>query len=296
MMPDREKPKILIQLDPDPHPSVFDSIVAIDSQVDHLLTFGGVEPLDVRDLVHGAMFTRGGKSLQRTAIFIGGTSVHGGEQLLRAVTDSFLGSIRVSVMLDANGANTTAAAAVLSLENHLSLAGQQVAVLAATGSVGRRAVWLAARRGASVLVASRSIDRAQAVCNELRQRDASLDLSPLVTGDPGNHSALPALDGCAGLIAAGAAGVQLVSANQLDRFRQLRVAIDLNAVPPTGIADIQPVDAGRQHEETILYGAIGVGNLKMKIHRRCIRSLFESNDQVLDIDEIFEIGRQQATS
>ena len=35
--------RILIQLDSDPQPSSFDSVVAIDSGVDHLLRYGQVQ-------------------------------------------------------------------------------------------------------------------------------------------------------------------------------------------------------------------------------------------------------------
>ncbi len=290
-MADPDKPKILIQLDPDQHPSVFDSIVAVDSQVDHLLSFGDVEPLDVRDLVHGAMFTRGGASLRHTAIFIGGSSVHSGEQILRAVVDSFFGDVRVSVMLDANGANTTAAAAVINLEKHLPLPAARITVLAATGSVGRRVSWLLARGGAAVRIASRSLERASSVCEELLERDSGLDVTPVLTGDPSTRINDEALQDVDGLVAAGAAGVQLVPSGRLADLSRLKIALDLNAVPPAGVGDIRPADAGRQPNHTALYGAIGVGNLKMKIHRQCIQTLFQSNDQVLDIEEIYAIGK-----
>jgi hypothetical protein len=39
------------------------------------------------------------------------------------------------------------------------------------------------------------------------------------------------------------------------------------------------------------YGAIGVGGLKMKIHREAINTLYTRNDLVLDAEEIFEIGK-----
>src|SRR5437660_6014245 len=79
------KPRILIQLDSDPHPSVFDAIVAVDSGVDRLLQYGGVNSSNVRDLVHGAIFTRGPLNLKNTAIFIGGSNVKAGEELLEHV-------------------------------------------------------------------------------------------------------------------------------------------------------------------------------------------------------------------
>src|SRR5687768_15817152 len=117
------KPKILIQLDSDEQPSVFDAVVAVDAGADFLFRHGGVEPVDVRGLVHGPMFTRGPEELRRTAVFVGGSNVAAGDELLRAVRESFFGPFSVSVMVDANGANTTAAAAVLVARAHVPLRG-----------------------------------------------------------------------------------------------------------------------------------------------------------------------------
>src|SRR5688572_5783089 len=161
------KPKILIQLDPDPQASVFDAVVAVDAGVDHLLQYRAVEPVQVQGLVHGAMFTRGVPDLQSTAVFIGGTNVAAGEELLAQVTKCFFGPMRVSVLLDANGANTTAAAAVLAAARHVELKGATATVLAGTGPVGQRAARLLARQGARVRVASRSLDRAAETCQAI---------------------------------------------------------------------------------------------------------------------------------
>src|SRR5688572_9152506 len=155
--------KILLCLDTDSQPSVFDAVVAVDAGVDQLLRHGGVEPGDVRNLVYGAMFTRGPAELKNTAVFIGGSDVAAGEAIMAKARECFFGPMRVSVMLDSNGANTTAAAAVLCAKKHVSLAGSVATVLAATGSVGRRVVRLLAREGASVRVASRQLGRAQQV-------------------------------------------------------------------------------------------------------------------------------------
>src|SRR5262245_40985691 len=134
------KPKILIQLDPDLHASVFDAVVAVDAGVDRLLQYAAVGPGQVQGLVHGAIFTRGPKDLANTAIFIGGTNVAAGEALLKQVNGTFFGPMRVSVMLDANGANTTAAAAVLAAAKHVALPGATAVVLGGTGPGGQRAV------------------------------------------------------------------------------------------------------------------------------------------------------------
>src|SRR5688500_1921745 len=103
--------KILLHLDSSPSPSVFDRIVAYDAGADEVLSYGAVAPDAVRDLVHGAIFTRGPRDLHHTAIFSGGTDMRSGEQLLAAVHEAFFGPLRVSVMLDPNGSNTTAVAA-----------------------------------------------------------------------------------------------------------------------------------------------------------------------------------------
>ena len=109
-----DKRKILIQYDSDAQPSVFDRVVAIDAGADEVFSYGGVQPEQVRDLVHGAIFTRGAKDLKSTAIFIGGSDVAAGERLLEEVRRHLLPQfgLGVSILLDANGANTTAAAAV----------------------------------------------------------------------------------------------------------------------------------------------------------------------------------------
>ena len=104
--------KLLLQLDTSPLPSVFDRVVAHDGGADDVMSYGGVTPETVRDLVHGAIFTRGPKDLHHTAIFVGGTDMAAGERLFAAVRKAFFGPMRVSVMLDSNGSNTTAVAAV----------------------------------------------------------------------------------------------------------------------------------------------------------------------------------------
>ncbi|HTN74425.1 MAG TPA: NADP-dependent methylenetetrahydromethanopterin/methylenetetrahydrofolate dehydrogenase [Pirellulaceae bacterium] len=283
------KPKILLQLDSDTHASVFDAVVALDADVNHLLQYREVESTRVRELVHGAMFTRGVPDLKSTAIFIGGSSVKLGEQLLEAVKKCFFGPLRVSVMLDANGANTTAAAAVLAARKHVELAGATVAVLGGTGPVGQRAARLLAGEGALVRVASRDLERAQQVCDALGKKVPPQRLSPHQAANSLQTSQIVA--DCQIVIAAGAAGVELLSSEVRQASKALRVAIDLNAVPPAGIAGIDVMDKAVEHEGVICYGAIGVGGTKMKIHKAAIRRLFESNDLVLDAEEIYELGK-----
>ncbi len=283
------RPSILIQLDGDPQPSVFDAVVAADSGVDHLLRHGGVRPEEVRDLVYGAIFTRGPDDLHRTAIFVGGSDVARGEAILRAVRETCFGPMRVSVMLDASGANTTAAAAVLAAARHVPLAGATALVLAATGPVGRRVVRLLARQGAVVRAASRRLERAQVVCDEVSAAIPDARLSARAVASP---DACEAHEGAEIVVAAGAPGVRLLSAEARRRMADLRVAIDLNAVEPAGLEGVAVTDRGAEHDGAVCYGAIGIGGTKMKIHKAALRRLFETNDLVLDAEEIFALGQQ----
>jgi hypothetical protein len=72
---------------------------------------------------------------------------------------------------------------------------------------------------------------------------------------------------------------------------QLKVAIDLNAVPPLGIEGIEAGDRGVIRDGVTVYGALGVGAAKMKLHKAAIARIFESNDQVLDAEEVFALTR-----
>lgn len=283
------RPKILIQLDTDRQPSLFDSIVAVDAGVDNLLRYQGVTSHNVVELVHGAIFTRSPDDLWRTAIFVGGSDVGTAEAVLDQIRDTFFGPLRVSVMVDPGGSNTTAAAAVLAATKHVRLAGATVVVLAATGPVGQRVVRLLAREGAIVRACSRSLDRAKAVCESVESKvpGANLTAHSIRSSD----EVQSALAGATVVIAAGAAGVELMSLENRLHCPSLEVAIDLNAVPPAGIAGVEVIDKATDRGGIKSYGAIGVGGTKMKIHKSALQLLFETNDRILDAEELFELGR-----
>jgi hypothetical protein len=280
-----DKPKILIQLDTDPQPSVFDAVVAIDAGVDQLLRHGGVQPPLVRDLVHGALFTRGPGDVHRTAIFIGGSDVAAGEGVLKSVRETFFGPFHVSVLLDSNGCNTTAAAAVLAAVEGSggSVAGKVAAVLGGTGPVGQRVARLLAGLGAHVAVGSRRLDRAQAVASAI-----SGQARPFQTSDA--QSLARGLSGASIIVSAGAAGATLLPKSILDDLADAQVLIDLSAVPPPGIEGVEATDKGVERAGRRAWGALGVGGRKMKIHKKAIQALFESNQQVIDAEQCLAIG------
>ena len=148
--------KLLLQLDSSRLPSVFDQVVAYDAGADAVLSYGGITEGDVRDLVHGCIFTRGPKDLHNTAVWIGGSSMSAGEQLLAIAQDSLFEPFKVSIMLDSNGSNTTAVAAVVKVEQTIGdVRGKRAVIIAGTGPVGQRAAGLLAKGGAKITITSR---------------------------------------------------------------------------------------------------------------------------------------------
>jgi len=281
---------LLLQLDSSPHPSVFDRVVALDGGADEVMSYGGVTEHAVRDLVHGAIFTRGPKDLRHTAVFIGGTDMAAGERILAAVQAAFFGPLRVSVMLDSNGSNTTAVAAVAKLQQAAGdPRGCRVVITAGTGPVGARSAGLLARAGADVTITSRRPKGGTDAADRIRERFGG-GVREVTLAD--SSQAAAALDGAELLLNAGPPGVRLVPRNAWAGRAGLRAAADVNAVPPLGIEGIEVNDDGVQRESITAFGALGVGKLKMKIHKACIARLFERNDQVLDAETIAEVARQ----
>lgn len=279
---------ILMQFDTDARPSTFDRVVAVDAGVDELFSYGGMTPDNVEALVHGAIFTRGQKDLKHTAIFIGGSQVSAGEALLKKVQATFFGPMRVSVLMDSNGSNTTAAAAVVAAKKHLSLSGLSALVLGGTGPVGHRVAQILAAQGSTVRVASRTLDRAEQTVQAIREAVPAAQVVPVETGT--EEGLLAAATGVGLVVAAGAAGVELLSETTWRSLKELCVLIDLNAVPPLGLGGVQVMDKGVERQGIFCYGALGVGGTKMKIHKAAVSKLFESNDLVLDTAAVYAIA------
>ena len=284
--------KILLHLDTSPAPSVFDRVVAYDAGADEVLSYGGVTADSVRDLVHGAMFTRGPKDLHNTAIFIGGADMAAGERLLAAVQKTMFGPLRVSVMLDSNGSNTTAVAAVARMAQAVGdLRGKRAVVLAGTGPVGMRAAGLLTKAGAVVTVTSRRpVDAAWLEALSTRFGGAA---RAAVLAEPSQAGAV--LEGAEVVISAGPPGVCLANKAAWAGRPGLLALADLNAVPPLGIQGVEVTDSAAAREGATVYGALGVGSLKMKIHKACIARLFSRNDLVLDAETIADVAREIAT-
>lgn len=279
--------KLLLHLDTDSVVSAFDQAVVYDAGVDNIMAYGGITRDNVTPHVHGMIFTRGGKNLKNSAIFIGGSNVPASELVGKAVKKAFFGPVRVSVMIDPNGSNTTAAAIARKVMSNYDITGKKVVILG-SGPVGQRAALYFLKEGASeVVITSRSMARAQAITSQMKEA-YGVDITP---GQSRSDEAVEELLKDAHVaIASGPAGVCVLPKSAWASSKTLEVIADVNAVPPLGVEGIEVMDNNTEKDGVNFYGAIAIGNFKMKVHRGSVASLFESNDQFLDETTIYDIA------
>ena len=263
-----------------------------DGGADRVAGYANVTPDDVGTLVDGTIFTRGGKEKQNTAIFVGGGDMGKGEALLKAVKKKFFGPFRVSVMLDPNGSNTTAAAGVALLAKATKLRGKKAVVLAGTGPVGMRASALLAQEGADVSLTSRSKERAENAAKAIEARFAGVKVRPVQGADEATRA--KDLEGAQIVFAAGAIGIELVKTSHWEGNPTIEAVADVNAQPPLGLEGIEATDKGKERDGKLCFGALGIGGLKLKLHRACIGQLFENPEQVLDAEHIYALAKEMA--
>jgi saccharopine dehydrogenase-like NADP-dependent oxidoreductase len=179
---------------------------------------------------------------------------------------------------------------VVKIEEALGdLTGKKVVILAGTGPVGQRAAGLLARDGAKVTITSRKPEQGEKARQFISAR-FNVHVDAVTLNEP---SQVPqVLQGAEVLLNSGPAGVQMVPQAAWTAAKTLKIAVDLNAVPPLGIEGIDVNDSGVKRNGVIAFGAFGVGNFKTKLHKACVAKLFTRNDLVLDAEAIADIARE----
>ncbi len=293
-----ERPYILHMFTPGKQMSPFDINMAADAGYQMVVPYADVSLDSITGLTQDTIFSRGPKGVARTGIFVGGRDVLLAADMLERAKAAMVKPFVVSLMADPSGSYTTAAAMVACVEAQLkakgeSLAGQRVTILGGTGTVGRIAGVLAAREGATVVLSSRhGIDVAEEAAQETGKRfDATLHG---VSG--GDREAIRrSIAECDVLLATAAAGVQVVRADDLDLAAStLKVAADVNAVPPEGIAGVGVMDDGvpLKGTQAVGIGALAVGNVKYQTQHRLLLRMREAEKPVaLSFFEAFEVAR-----
>ncbi len=295
-----EKPFILHMLTTAKNLSPFDVNMAIDAGWISAVPYINVEPSEVRGLVQDAIFSRSPKGLVRTGIFIGGRETKQAMDMLKLAKNAMVPPFEVSVFADPSGAFTTAAGMVAAVEKELAdkfgttLEGKNILALGGTGPVGQAAAVISAQAGANVRIIGRQLDRAERTAELCSQEfgDGKITITAGADADKAEYIKTADI-----VFATGAAGIELLSAELIASAPQLKVAADVNAVPPAGIAGVDAFDNGNPIAGSISgavgIGALAIGNIKYQAQSRLLKRMLESEKPLyLHFEHAFEVARE----
>jgi len=292
-----ERPYILHMFTPGPQMSPFDVNMAADAGYQVITPYCHVTAEGITALVQDAIFSRGPKGAARTGLFIGGRDVLLADDMLQRARKAMMPPFAVSLCADPSGAYTTAAAMVACTEAALrqggggGLEGAHVLLLGGTGPVGRVAAVLCARHGARAVLGSR---KAASADEEAGATGARFGVSLQGAGTGTRQDLRAALAQADVVMAVAAPGVQVASEEDLAGAQRLRVAVDINAVPPAGLAGLGAKDDGKPLAGTgaVGIGALAVGNVKYQVQHRLLTRMREAEKPVVfGFDEAFAEAR-----
>ena len=286
--------KVLLQLDTEEHPSPFDAIVAHDAGVDVLLSHGGVKAESARALAQDAFFTRGPDDLNTMAVWVGGKDVAAGEEIFAAGAEGVLRPLpglrdaRLERLQHDRGHDDRAdreGARPLGLTAR-SCSAWAPSACGRPCCCSRRAArsrWPRSRPTCSATIAPIAARAASAAAQRL-------DLDVREPADRGELEAL--LEGAQIVLSAGPAGVPVLRRDFWSQHPTIELLADYNAAEPLGIEGTKATDDMADYDGKLVLGALAIGGPKMKVHKTCVRRLFESNDQMLDTDAVYAIAKE----
>jgi len=280
--------KILIQLDTDQHPSSFDAIAAHDADVDVVTGYGQITGENLSDIVQGAIFPRGPDGLANTAFWVGGSKVRAGEAVFEAAQKLFFEPFKPSIMLDSDGSNTTAAAAVARVRGAVTLRGSRAGVVG-VGPVGLRTAELLRREGAEVTLFTFPPD----VMKGGHRRASGIPVAQeagFEVVEPGSSDDLDAaLIGYVAIFAAGPAGTRILRRSGWAQAG-VRVVVDYSAAEPVGVEGVDRGEDLKEEDGVLKMGALAVGGPKMKLQKACIRRMFEVKGTVMNLEGVYDVA------
>lgn len=294
-----EKSFILHMLTTAKNLSPFDVNMAMDAGWVAAIPYINVEPSEVKGLIQDVIFSRSPKGLKNTGIFIGGRDTKQARDMLKTAKNSMFAPFEVSVFADPSGAFTTAAGMVAAVEDELAtkfkttLEGKNLLALGGTGPVGQAAAVLAAQAGANVRIIGRQLDKAQRVadlCND-EFGDGKISIEAGADSDKADYIKTADV-----VFSTGAAGIEMLNADHIASASELKVAADINAVPPSGIVGLDAFDNGKlianSSSGAIGLGALAIGNIKYKTQSQLLKEMIESESPVfIHFEHAFEVAR-----
>lgn len=283
--------------------SPFDVNMAVDAGFKVVIphTNAGLE--HTTGLVQDAIFSRPVEAGCRTGLFIGGKDSLLALDMLAAAQAALVPPFQLSAFADPGGSFTTAAAMVALVEDTFrartgrTLEGANVVVFGATGVVGFASSIIAAQCGANVTMTSHiGVDALEPFVRAGRERFGVALQSMAAARGSDKVDVLADADVA---LCAAAAGVRVLTEDQLDASHSLSVVADVNAVPPSGIEGVQLFDRGRLLDGSNIasVGPLAIGDIKYKTQAALFRSMLSSRDTLmLDFTHAFAKARKLVLS
>lgn len=297
------KRSILHMFDPMPNNSPFDINMALDAGFDVLMPYSNVKLENIQNLTQDAIFSRSPSGIKKTGIFIGGRDIGLAIDMLQATKPAMVPPFEVSVFADPSGAFTTAAALVACVEKALkqthakSLKDCKALVFGGTGPVGIATGIIASLQGANtVLVDHLSVDTATDTAKQYNRRFGASMTGAVAKTDADKIELLADADI---VFCTAKAGIRVLSAAVLAQTQTLKVAGDVNAVPPAGIEGIESKDMAKplvhaqQASNAVGVGALAIGNVKYQLQHELLKSMLSGEKPVfIDFIQAFSKARE----
>lgn len=295
-------PTVLHMFSPMPHVSPFDITMAYDAGFSAVIPYSNVTPEQVPTLVQDIVFCRTPKDVKRSAIYVGGRDAGLAMDTVDAAKKSMVPPFEVSIFADPSGAFTTSAALAACVEHQLKkshqmeLSGARVVIFGGTGPVGIATGVIASLGGANATIVDyRSIDVAVEKANEYNRRCGTTLRGTYACSDADKARLVSRADV---IICTAKAGVQVLDASVLEDAQVLRVAADVNSVPPAGIEGIDPQDDGtplkhaKAAKGAVAIGPMTIGRVKVKTQKALLHSMLDTEKPVyLDFAHAFGAAR-----
>lgn len=297
------KRSIIHMLNPMEHNSPFDINMALDAGYDVIIPYEKVKLEEVSGLTQDAIFSRGPSGVKQTGLFIGGRDIGLAMDMLDAAKKAMVPPFEISVFADPSGAFTTAAALVACVERELKknfnqgFEGTTAVVFGGTGPVGLATAVIAALQGADTTIVDHfSIDTALDFAAEAKRRYGVNLRATTAASDADKARLLSKSDV---VFCTAKAGIQVLSASVLEDATNLKVAGDVNAVPPLGIEGVDLMHSGEplvhatNCPKAVGIGALAIGNVKYKLQHALLHETLNTDKPVyLDFRNAFDGARK----
>ncbi|NQY25644.1 MAG: methylenetetrahydromethanopterin dehydrogenase [Piscirickettsiaceae bacterium] len=297
------KRSIIHMLDPNVRNSPFDINMALDAGFDAIIPYPNIKLDEVAGMTQDTIFSRGPAGVKKTAIFIGGRDMGLAMDMLEEAKKAMVPPFEVSVFADPSGAFTTAAALVACVESKLKenfnqeLKGSTVVVFGGTGPVGLATAVIAAQQGADTTIVDHfSIDTALEFASEAKRR-YGVNLRATTAASDADKARL--MSTAEIVFCTAKAGIQVLNASVLEDAKNLKVAGDVNAVPPLGIEGLELMDLGKplvhatNSNGAVGIGALAIGNIKYKLQKMLLEETLNTDKPVyFDFSNSFDAAQK----